>query len=236
MSASVTPVRRVGPAEQAQATLVGWWLRAFGPGTEADRRWWLGSTLTVVHRALEELGAVPVDLDGRIGHLLPDDTDPAPPVEPWAALLPVMDPTVMAWQERGWYVGEHHDRVFDSAGNAAPTAWWDGRIVGTWSQHDDGTVVPEFFEDVDREARRRIDTDQLHPHPAAPQAARRSSTSRPGRQSTRLRRVHRTGVPGRDRALPAKRGGVPAGVHRDRRPRHLYRMIAGLVTAQPVTR
>jgi hypothetical protein len=68
-----------------------------------------------------------------------------------------MDPTVMGWRERGWYVGAHHERVFDSAGNAAPTAWWDGRVVGTWSQHDDGTVVPELFEDVGSEARSRLD-------------------------------------------------------------------------------
>ena len=40
------------PSEQAGvARLVEEWLRAFGPGTEADIKWWLGSTLTLVRRA-----------------------------------------------------------------------------------------------------------------------------------------------------------------------------------------
>lgn len=147
------------PVEQAEVTLVAWWLRTFGPGTEADLRWWLGSTLSVVRRALNELGAVPVDLGGQTGYLLSDDTHPAPPVDPWAALLPVMDPTVMGWKERGWYVGDHRDRIFDSAGNAGPTAWWGGRVVGTWRQDDDGVVVTELFEDVGAEARRRLDAE-----------------------------------------------------------------------------
>ena len=35
------------------------WLRAFGPGTELDLKWWLGSTLTAVRRALADVGRSP---------------------------------------------------------------------------------------------------------------------------------------------------------------------------------
>ena len=83
--------------QEGVAGLVERWLRAFGPGTEADIKWWLGSTLAAVRRALADLGAVEVDLDGDTGYLLPDDLEPVEPVEPWAALLPPLDPTTMGW-------------------------------------------------------------------------------------------------------------------------------------------
>jgi len=38
--------------------------------------------------------------------------------------------------------------VFDTNGNAGPTAWWDGRIVGGWRQRDSGEVVLQMLDDV----------------------------------------------------------------------------------------
>ena len=123
------------PSEaDAVATLVERWLRAFGPGTVADIKWWLGSTVRAVRRALEQVGAVEVDLDGRTGYLLADDLEPTEPAEPWAALLPPLDPTTMGWFERDWYLGEYKPQLFDSTGNGGPAVWWDGRIVGGWRQ------------------------------------------------------------------------------------------------------
>ncbi len=141
------------PPEQAEgvARLVEEWLRAFGPGTAADIRWWLGSTVTAVRRALADLRAVEVDLDGQTGYLLPDDLEPTEPVEPWAALLPSLDPTTMGWFERDWYLGAQKEQVFDTNGNAGTTAWWDGRIVGGWRQNETGEVVLQLLEDVGTE-------------------------------------------------------------------------------------
>ena len=113
----------------------------FGPGTAADIKWWLGSTVAAVRRALADLGAVEVDLDGQTGYLLPDDQEATDPIEPWAALLPPLDPTTMGWIERDWYLGPHKAQLFDTSGNAGPTAWWDGRIVGGWRQSDNGEVA-----------------------------------------------------------------------------------------------
>lgn len=152
------PIERRSAADGA-AWLVAAWLRAFGPGTEADIKWWLGSTATIVRRALAGLDVVTVDLDGRTGFLLADDQEPVLPVAPWAALLPALDPTTMGWRDREWYLGPHRDLLFDTAGNAGPTAWWDGRIVGGWWQDEDGQVVVHLLDDVGSEARRALDTE-----------------------------------------------------------------------------
>ena len=147
--------REIDPRPEAEglAWLVAAWLQSFGPGTENDIKWWLGSTLGAVRRALSEIGAVEVDLEGQVGYLLPDDDDvPGDAVEPWAALLPPLDPTTMGWSHRDWYLGPHKSALFDRAGNAGPTVWWDGRIVGGWRQDDGGDVVVQLLEDVGNEA------------------------------------------------------------------------------------
>lgn len=148
------------PSVDAGVTgLVARWLRAFGPGTELDLKWWLGGTLGAVRRALAALGAVAVDLDGRTGWLLPDDLEPVAPVEPWAALLPPLDPTTMGWAERDWYLGSYRQLLFDTAGNGGTTMWWDGRIVGGWRQDEDGAVELQPLEDCGAEARRAFEAE-----------------------------------------------------------------------------
>jgi Winged helix DNA-binding domain len=148
------------PAEaDGVAGLVERWLRAFGPGTAADLKWWLGSTVTAVRKALAAVGAVEVDLGGRTGYVLPGDDEPSEPVEPWAALLPALDPTTMGWIEREWYLGPYKAELFDTTGNAGPTVWWDGRIVGGWQQGEDGEVVLQMLEDVGADGRRALDAE-----------------------------------------------------------------------------
>jgi hypothetical protein len=88
--------------------------------------------------------------------VLPDDLDDETPADPWAALLPALDPTTMGWKEREFYLGEHAQLLFDTNGNAGPTAWWDGRIVGGWAQDDDGTVVVVPVEKLGRAATRAL--------------------------------------------------------------------------------
>lgn len=150
-------------AELDEATgtreLVRAWLRAFGPGTVEDIKWWLGGTLSATRRALAALDAVEVDLDGTPGVVLPDDLEPVDPVEPWAALLPALDPTTMGWAARDWYLGGHRAEVFDGNGNGGSTAWWDGRIVGGWHQEDGGEVVVHLLERVDPAVRRALDAE-----------------------------------------------------------------------------
>ena len=148
------------------AALVERWLTTFGPGTAADIQWWLGSTKTAVTRALADLDAVEVELDdGTTGWVHPSDEDTGP-VEPWAALLPTLDPTVMGWKSREFYLDPAHvPYLFDTNGNAGTTAWWDGRIVGCWVQDAAGVVRlslladvgPEGLAALEHEARRLTD-------------------------------------------------------------------------------
>jgi hypothetical protein len=140
------------PAEAARAELVRRWLAAYGPGTPADLKWWTGLTLTQIRKALTLIGAVDVDLDGTPGVVLAEDAEPVADPGPWVALLPALDPTVMGWTGRAWYLGEHGPALFDRSGNAGPTVWADGRIVGGWAQREDGKVVHRLLEDVGAEA------------------------------------------------------------------------------------
>jgi Winged helix DNA-binding domain len=143
--------------EAAEADLARRWLGAFGPGTAEDLRWWAGWTAGQAKRALARVGAVEVDLNGATGLVLPDDLEPVPAPEPWAALLPPLDPTPMGWSQREWFLGEHGPALFDRNGNVSPTVWWDGRIVGGWAQDRDGEIVCRFLEDAGSDAVAAVD-------------------------------------------------------------------------------
>lgn len=131
---------------EASAELVRRWLCTFGPGTTTDVQWWTGWTLRDTRRALDDAGAVAVAMETADGDvdawLSPDDLDVVRGSSTWVALLPGLDPTTMGWKDRSWYldagVASH---VVDRNGNAGPTIWVDGRVVGTWVQRDDGTIA-----------------------------------------------------------------------------------------------
>ena len=152
------PIEQVGVAE-AQVEIVRTWLAAFGPATEADLRWWTGWTLRETRAALAAGPHEDVDLGGATGYVLAGDLEPTPAPEPSAALLPTLDPTTMGWKERDWYLGDLGPTLFDSNGNAGPTVWWDGRVVGGWSQRRDGEIVLGLLEDVGTDARAAIDAE-----------------------------------------------------------------------------
>jgi len=144
---------------EAQAELVRRWLRGFGPATIADLKWWTGLPMGQVRRAVAETGAVEVDLDGTPGLVLPDDLDPVPAPEPWVALLPALDPTTMGWAGRDFYLGPHRPALFDRNGNAGPTIWLDGHVVGGWAQRATGEVVLRLLEDVGTDATEAIEAE-----------------------------------------------------------------------------
>jgi hypothetical protein len=138
------------PVADARVELGQRWLGAFGPGTEADLRWWTGWTLTETRRVLQAVAAEEVDLEGAVGYVLPGDTAPTSTPKPWVAFLPALDTTTMGWTDRGWYLGAHKAALFDRAGNAGPTVWADGRIVGGWAQRRSGEIAYRILEDVGR--------------------------------------------------------------------------------------
>lgn len=153
-----SPLAHLEP-DEARTELARRWLRAYGPATVGDVKWWTGWSLTQTRAAVQAAGAVEVDLDGRPGVVLPDDTAPTPEPRPGAALLPALDPTVMGWKERDWYLGDHTPALFDRAGNAGPTVWWDGRVVGGWVQRKDGEIVWRLLEEVGADATSAVEAE-----------------------------------------------------------------------------
>jgi hypothetical protein len=142
-----------GDDAAARPALATAYLRAHGPGTHTDLAWWTGWGKRVTDAALAGAGAVEVDLDdGAVGWVLPDDEASGEPPASGVALLPGLDSTVMAWKERNWYLGAHGERLFDTNGNAGPTVWVDGRIVGGWGLRSSGEVAVHLLEDVGRDA------------------------------------------------------------------------------------
>lgn len=153
------------PKDEAQGELVRRYLATFGPATEADIAWWTGWTLGETRRAVAACEAVPVALEpgAKPGFVLPDWDSGIGGVgsrsgsPTWVTLLPALDPTVMGWQAREWYLGPHKARLYDTNGNAGPTIWVDGRIVGGWAQRKDGSIVHRLLEDVGAEAARAVE-------------------------------------------------------------------------------
>jgi winged helix DNA-binding protein len=140
----------------AAAELANRWLQRFGPGTTADLQWWMGWTVRRTKQALSDCGAVEAALEGEAGWLAAEDP-PLGPVEPWVAVLPGLDPTIMGWKQREWYLPKTSLEVFDTVGNGGPSLWVDGRVVGAWAQSKEGSIHTHYFERVAASRRREID-------------------------------------------------------------------------------
>ena len=151
---------------EASAELVARWLRSFGPATTADVQWWTGWTLGDTRRALDDAGAAAVAMETGGGDtdawLAPDDLDPVRGSATWVALLPGLDPTTMGWKDRSWYLdAETASRVVDRNGNAGPTIWVDGRVVGSWAQREDGTIALGWLAHAPRSRRAQVEEAAL---------------------------------------------------------------------------
>lgn len=137
------------------------WLRAFGPAPTSDLAWWTGWTLAATRRALTDAKAVEVALDEGQGWLAAGDADPVDAAEPWVGVLPGLDATTMGWKDRGWYLPAGAADAFDRNGNAGPTLWVDGQVVGAWAQRPDGTTALHWFSAVPKarqaQVRRRVE-------------------------------------------------------------------------------
>lgn len=144
--------------DSARVELVSRWLRSYGPGTFEDIKWWTGWGVGVTRKALEGLSAVEVALSEGTGFVHPDDTADASDCPPWTAFLPGLDPTTMGWKQRSWYLGEHAGQLFDRNGNAGPTVWVNGRVVGGWTNLDDGRIAVKLLETVSRDESAEIES------------------------------------------------------------------------------
>lgn len=149
----------------ARAELARAYLASFGPCTFEDLRWWTGWNKGQARTALEALDVEEAEIDGAAGIVLAGDVDaPEIAAEAWnrVAFLPPLDTTVMGWKDRSWYLGEHAELagpLFDRNGNAGPTIWHAGRVIGGWAQRDDGEIRFRLLEDVGRDVRGAVEAE-----------------------------------------------------------------------------
>jgi hypothetical protein len=148
------------PEVEARIELVRRWLRTYGPGTTTDIAWFTKWTKKVVTEALGAIGAVAVTVEPAPGAapvpawvLLDDvesadDEPPTDPRGPVVAMLPSLDPAIMGWKERAWYVNDHVPELFDRNGNAGPIVLVDGVAVGAWGQRPGGEVCTGLLQPV----------------------------------------------------------------------------------------
>ena len=196
-------------ADEAAAELVRRWLRAFGPGTYADLKWWTGWTAALLKRALARVAPVEVALQGGASG---------------ARAAPATTSRSRRRRSRGRrccrrsiprrWAGRSaagiSARTASGCSTAAATSgraiWWDGRIVGGWAQRRDGEVVLRAARGRRRRCRcrdrrrgaararvdRRRSRDAALPHAAGARARPRAdgpaSRSRP--RCVRVKRRH----------------------------------------------
>lgn len=144
----------------AVAALVAHHLGPFPGSSIDDLAWWTGLPKGQIARALADLDAVSVGRDDGVdGHVLADDELEVADLDtdPRAALLPGLDATPMGCPARDWFLGPHEPELFDRNGNVGPTVWCRGRVVGGWTQREDGEVVVGLLEDIGADAREHLD-------------------------------------------------------------------------------
>lgn len=138
--------------EESAKEILRPWLQQFGPATLEDIRWWFGWTATLAKKSLTAIEAEPVQLSNDTqGWINADDIQMTETPDPWVRLLPGLDATTMGWKSRNWYLTPAQARdLFDQFGNAGPTIWADGRVVGSWIQRRDGSLAYRLHAQLDR--------------------------------------------------------------------------------------
>jgi hypothetical protein len=150
------PLEPIEPAA-GRIELARRYLRAFGPATTGDLKWWTGWTKRDTVAALVALGdeIAAVSLDGAGAWAVAGELDRLTAIDPeegrGVRLLPVWDAYFMAYETspagRIRQVAEaDYERVYDKAGNGTSTVTVDGVAAGVWElDHDAGTVMVASF-------------------------------------------------------------------------------------------
>lgn len=172
------------PAEDARRELLIRAVHAFGPLTVDDLAWWLPAPKGEVARALASARAEldSLEVDGRTYVFAKALADaPAPPRESHGAwLLPYEDGLLKAYLDRGWCLapglrevlfpysvahwhppdgvapGPGPHKGVNVSGEARPSIWWGGRVVGRWEERDGG-VVWQLHADVGAAGRAEVE-------------------------------------------------------------------------------
>ena len=139
---------------EARSELARRYIEAFGPVSLDDIQWWTGFTKTHTRQALAALGVgvatVRLEEHEAEQYAIADQLEAlagAEPLEPThVALLPTLDPLIMGYRDRRRFLDEpSRELLFDRNGNAGPSVWAGGRVLGGWAQAEDGRIVWRLF-------------------------------------------------------------------------------------------
>ena len=173
-SVTVKPDSAGHPAREAdaQAKVISRYIDRFGPVTIDDVVWWTGWPKGMVSKAISALGAdiaeVQLSDTGQTALMTPSAADQITRTPPnvdhtRVAILPSLDPTIMGWKQRDWYLEDAvKTRIFDRNGNGGPAIMVNGRLVGGWAQRSSGELVYELLDDVGVEATSSVEAQLDH--------------------------------------------------------------------------
>ena len=126
---------------EARRWVVRRYLDVFGPVTKKDIVWWTRFPARDINGILQELAPGVCECDVRglgSGLLVPcaqgEEIASLPPLEPPVVnLLPLLDPLLMGYKERGRLLDpEFEPYVIDRTGNATSVILVDGMVQGVW--------------------------------------------------------------------------------------------------------
>jgi len=145
--------------EEAQVKLVQHYLSALGPATEEDIVWWTGLGKREIRQALatieQELTEMEIEGLGEGYLVLASDLRGLQgryQGERRTNLLPSLDAYVMGYRDQRRFLGRsRHGEVFDRAGNALPTVWLDGKVIGVWLENRERSMLEVLlFQEPDK--------------------------------------------------------------------------------------
>jgi len=133
-------------AAEARIELARRYLRAFGPATVDDLKWWSGWTKRDATPALTSLAEsgeiIRVSVDGVDSWLPADET--IGEAVPSVRLLPIWDAYFMAYATSGrarQVAPSDYPRVYDKSGNGTSVVLQDGMAAGIWELDADGGLI-----------------------------------------------------------------------------------------------
>jgi len=127
--------------EEARIEVVRAYLSAFGPARFEDIVWWTDFSKSQVRAAFKKLKKEVIriivkEMPGEFYILCKDLPElGATPLDnkTLVSMLPMLDPYLMAYKERGRYIKEeHYGYIYDRTGNAAASIMLNGEIIGVW--------------------------------------------------------------------------------------------------------
>ncbi|MFX1300827.1 MAG: winged helix DNA-binding domain-containing protein [Promethearchaeota archaeon] len=153
--------------EEAQIQLVKHYIRRYGPVTEQDVAWWTGLGKTKIQTIMTTLESelLPIRIKKHSEDYVMLETDfnilkkfKAPRTLP-LILLPYEDPFPKGYQLRNRLVTTEHEKHVYIGGQAQPTVFVKGKIVGTWNrvfEEPGETITVQLFQRIGRAEKNAI--------------------------------------------------------------------------------